>query len=97
MALISQRPNLQYLTANVFGITPVKKVEILHLSTPPVRAGVAEACPCDMTRTGTQSALKTTSYVYDTPDNCTRTLTHLLSIFEFVLFLPLSPPYGTRV
>ncbi len=78
-------------------IAPVKKVEIIHLSTPPVRAGVAQACPCDMTRTGTQSALKTTSYIYDTPDNCTRTLTHLLSIFEFVLFLPLSPPYGTRV
>ena len=69
----------------------------LSLSTPPVRAGVAEACPCDRTRTGTQSALKATSYVSDTPDNCTRTLTHLLSIFEFVLVLPLSPPYGTRV
>ena len=66
----------------------------LSLSTPPVRAGVAEACPCDRTRTGTQSALKTTSYVSDTPDNCTRTLTHLLSIFEFVLVLPLYSPYG---
>ena len=47
---------------------------------------------------GTQAALTTILYVYDTPDNNrTRTLTHLLSIFEFVLVLSLSPPYGTRV
>ena len=92
VALISQRPHLQYLTTNVFLNTPAKSVEILHLSTPPVRAGVAESCPCDRTRTGTQSALKTTSYVSDTSDNCTRTLTHLLSIFECVLVLPLSLP-----
>ena len=69
VALISQRPHLQYLTANMSGIAPAKRVEILRLSTPPVRAGVAEASPCDRTRTGTQSALKTSSYVYDTPDN----------------------------
>ena len=49
VALISQCPHLQYLTANVSGITPVKKVVILHLSTPPVHAGVAAACPCDRT------------------------------------------------
>ena len=60
VALISQRPHLQYLTANVPGITPVKKVEILHLSAPPVRAGVAEACPCD--RTMFDSILVLSSY-----------------------------------
>ena len=94
VAQVLQCAQFQCLTANLTGITPVKKVDILHLSTPPVRAGVAEACPCDRTRTGTQSALKTTSYVSDTSDNCTRTLTHLLSIFECVLVLPLYPPYG---
>ena len=79
---------------DVASVAPSIKVKILHLSTPPVHAGVAASCPCGRTRTGTQSALKTTSYVYYTPDNCTSTLTHLLSIFEFVLVLPLSPPYG---
>ena len=74
VALISQYPHLQYLTSNVFLIAPAKRVEILRLSTPPVHAGVAAACPCGRTRTGTKSALETTSYVYDTPDNCTRTL-----------------------
>ena len=33
----------------MFLITPVKKVYILHLSTPPVHAGVAAACPCGRT------------------------------------------------
>ena len=33
VALISQRPNLQYLTTNVLLIAPAKRVEILHLST----------------------------------------------------------------
>ena len=41
VALISQRPHLQYLTMNMLLIAPVKKVEILHLSTPPVHA----TCP----------------------------------------------------
>ena len=49
VALISQRPHLQYITTNVFLIAPVKRVEILHLSTPLVHAGVAAACPCGRT------------------------------------------------
>ena len=49
VAFLSQRLHLQYLTTNVFLITPVKKVEILHLSTPHVHAGVAAACPCGRT------------------------------------------------
>ena len=54
-----------------------ESVLVMRLSTPPVRAGYAATCPCDRTRTGTQSALKTTSYVYDTPDNNrTRTIVY---------------------
>ena len=77
VASISQRPHLQYLTANVSGIPPAKRVKILHLSTLYGHACFSLSCPCGRTRTGTQSALKTTSYVYDTPDNNrTRTIVY---------------------
>ena len=46
VALISQLPHLQYLTANVFRIAPAKRVEILHLSTPPVHATCPRRCSC---------------------------------------------------
>ena len=60
VALISQRPHLQYLTANVSGITPVKKVEILHLSTLYGHACFSLSCPCD--RTMFDSILVLSSY-----------------------------------
>ena len=76
----------------------------------PVHAGVAAPFPSDTTRTVTQAALTISKYVYHTLDNRTRTLISLLSIFEFVLVsrclrpmatyvlvLPLSLSYGTRV
>ena len=30
-------------------VAPSRKVQLLHMSTPPVHAGVAAACPCDRT------------------------------------------------
>ena len=48
-ASISQRLHLQYLTANVSGITPVKRVEILHLSTLYGHACFSLSCPCGRT------------------------------------------------
>ena len=45
VAILSQRPHLQYLTANVSLITPAKRVEILHLSTLYGHACFSLSCP----------------------------------------------------
>ena len=49
VALISHRSHLQYLTTNVSGITPVKRVEILHVSTLYGHACFSLTCHCGRT------------------------------------------------
>ena len=49
VVLTSQLPNLQYLTENVFLITPAKRVEILHLSALYGHACFSLSCPCGRT------------------------------------------------
>ena len=49
VAFLSQCSQFQWLTAFVALIPPAKRVKILHLSTPPVHAGVAASCPCGRT------------------------------------------------